>query len=157
MRNTSFKDNCLVFVMEKEITQLYLEDYQYSLVYTEECHAKLCQMPKKTPRSIIKKLASNSLKNTMSYWNKLVNSRIVCLKPDSILLLRRLFFIIYSKIASKMSFSKTLEHIGNENTGWELWKICLSFSCVGTAYYLSHVLELRYNFPVVWKTFSSKF
>ena len=45
-----------------------------------------------------------------------------------------------------MSFSKTLEHIGNENTGWELWKICLSFSCVGTAYCLSHVLELRYNF-----------
>ena len=53
--------------MEKEITQLYLEDYQYSLVYTEDCHAKLSQMPKKTPRSIIKKLASNSLKNTMSY------------------------------------------------------------------------------------------
>ena len=42
-----------------------------------------------------------------------------------------------------MSFSKTLEHIGNENTGWELWKICLSFSCAGTAYCLSHVLELR--------------
>ena len=53
--------------MEKEITQLYLEDYQYSLVYTEDCHVKLSQMPKKTPRSIIKKLASNSLKNTMSY------------------------------------------------------------------------------------------
>ena len=157
MRNTTFKYNCLVFVMEKDITQLYLEDCQYSLVYKEDCHAKLCQMPKKTPRSINKELASNSLKNTTSYWNKLVNSRIVWLKPDSILLLRRLFFIIYSKIASKMSFSKTLEHIGNENTGWKLWKICWSFSCVGTAYYLSHVLELRYNFPVVWKNFSSKF
>ena len=157
MRNTSFKYNCLVFVVEKDITQLYLEDCQYSLVYTEDCHAKLCQMPKKTPRSINKELASNSLKNTTSYSNKLVNSRIVWLNPDSILLLRRLFFIIYSKIASKMSFSKTLEYIGNENTGWKLWKICWSFSCVGTAYYLSHVLELRYNFPVVWKNFSSKF
>ena len=94
--------------MEKEITQLCLEDYQYSLVYTEDCHAKLCQMPKKTPRSINKELASNSLKNTTSYSNKLVNSRIVWLNPDSILLLRRLFFIIYSKNSVKNELFKNL-------------------------------------------------
>ena len=63
------------------------------------------------------RLALNALKILWVIEISWLTQESFGLSPDWILL-RRLLSIINSKIASKTSFSKTLEHIGGKDSGW---------------------------------------